>query len=218
MNRNWIVRVLTFMLPAVLVLPSAAFASPKLVKKELASKFANRAQQLGESAGEIALLSSDTIVDEGDWIQFDPSSKQVVTIKWQQDLGNRQETYIALPYSVKGKEASGSLFIQQDLADSFFQKCQTDESINPLVSGGYKIQVDKAFQYGQDNYKTLRFLVYHNKANKPYQHRFIETTAFSNIGKRIIAAGREWGSQPWQDLGQRADLLRSFIGDYLRDF
>jgi hypothetical protein len=60
------------------------------------------------------------IVEKGDWIKFNPDSKQEVTIKWQQDLGSRQEAYIALPYSVKDKEASGSLFIQLGLADSFF--------------------------------------------------------------------------------------------------
>jgi hypothetical protein len=158
------------------------------------------------------------IVEKGDWIKFNPDSKKEETIKWQQDLGSRQEQYIALPYSVKDKEASGSLFIQLGLADSFFQKCQKDESSNPLVSGGYKIQVDEAFQYGQNNEKTLRFLVYHNKANKPYQHRFIETTAFSNIGNKIVSVGA--GATPaWGELLKKgADLAKGFIGDYLRDF
>lgn len=158
------------------------------------------------------------IVEKGDWIKFNPDSKQEVTIKWQQDLGSRQEQYIALPYSVKDKEASGSLFIQLGLADEFFKKCQKDESSNPLVSGGYKIQVDEAFQYGQNNEKTLRFLVYHNKANKPYQHRFIETTAFSNIGNKIVAVGGAAAPQWAAMLQQGADLLKGFIGDYLRDF
>ena len=98
------------------------------------------------------------IVEKGDWIKFNPDSKKEETIKWQQDLGSRQEQYIALAYSVQDKEASGSLFIQLGVADSFFQKCQKDESRNPLVDGGYKIQVYEAFQYGQNNEKTLRFL------------------------------------------------------------
>jgi hypothetical protein len=158
------------------------------------------------------------IVEKGDWIKFNPDSKKEETIKWQQDLGSRQEQYIALAYSVKDKEASGSLFIQLGVADSFFQKCQKDESSNPLVNGGYKIQVDEAFQYGQNNEKTLRFLVYHNKANKPYQHRFIETTAFSNIGNKIVEVGA--GAAPaWGELLKKgADLAKGFIGDYLRDF
>jgi hypothetical protein len=158
------------------------------------------------------------IVEKGDWIKFNPDSKKEETIKWQQDLGSRQEQYIALPYSVKDKEASGSLFIQLGVADSFFKKCEEDKSTNPLVSGGYKIQVDEAFQYGQNNEKTLRFLVYHNKANKPYQHRFIETTAFSNIGNKIVEVGA--GAAPaWGELLKKgADLAKGFIGDYLRDF
>lgn len=158
------------------------------------------------------------IVEKGDWIKFDPNSKQTVTIKWQQNLSSRQEEYVVLPYSVKDKKASGSLFIQLGLADSFFEKCSKDESKNPLVNGGFKIQVNEAFQYGQNNEKTLRFLVFHNKADKPYQHRFIETTAFSNIGNKIVEVGA--GAAPaWSELlKQGAALGKAFIGDYLRDF
>ena len=159
-----------------------------------------------------------TIVEKGDWIKFNPESKQTETIQWQQNFSNRQEEYIVLPYSVKDKEASGSLFIQLGLADLFFGKCSEDESSNPLVKGGYKIQVDDAFQYGQNNEKTLRFLVFHNKDNKPYQHRFIETTAFSNIGNKIVAIGGS-AAPLWDELLKKgADIAKAFIGDYLRDF
>lgn len=159
-----------------------------------------------------------TIVEKGDWIKFNPESKQTETIQWQQNFSSRQEEYIVLPYSVKDKEASGSLFIQLGLADLFFGKCSEDESSNPLVKGGYKIQVDDAFQYGQNNEKTLRFLVFHNKDNKPYQHRFIETTAFSNIGNKIVAIGGS-AAPLWDELLKKgADIAKAFIGDYLRDF
>jgi hypothetical protein len=85
------------------------------------------------------ILSKSEIVEKGDWIKLNPDSKQNVTIKWQQDLSSKQEEYLVLPYSVKNKQASGSLFIQLGYADLFFGKCQKDESSNPLVSGGYKI-------------------------------------------------------------------------------
>ncbi|MCT7979822.1 hypothetical protein [Laspinema olomoucense] len=158
------------------------------------------------------------IVEKGDWIKFNPESKKEETIKWKQNLTSRQEQYFVLPYSVIGKQANGSLFIQASLANSFFEKGQKDESSDNLVNGGSKIQVDDAFQYGQNNENTLRFLVYHNKKNKPYQHRFIETTAFSNIGKKIVEVGA--GAAPaWGDLLKKgSDLAKGFIGDYLRDF
>lgn len=159
-----------------------------------------------------------TIAEKGDWIKFNPEFKQTETIQWQQNFSNRQEEYIVLPYSVKGKEASGSLFIQLGFADLFFEKCSEDESSNPLVKGGYKIQVDDAFQYGQNNEKTLRFLVFHKKDNKPYQHRFIETTAFSIIGNKIVAIGGS-AAPHWNELLEKgADIAKAFIGDYLRDF
>lgn len=158
------------------------------------------------------------IVEKGDWIKFNPQAKESVTIEWQQNLGNRREEYIAIPYTVNGKNASGSLFVQAGAASDFFEKCSEDESTNPLVSGGYKIQVDDGFQYGQNNEKTLRFLVYHDKSNKPYQHRFIETTAFSNIGSKIVSVGAA-SAPAWGELIQQgANVAKAFIGDYLRDF
>lgn len=59
---------------------------------------------------------------------------------------------------------------------------------------------------------------HHNKSNKPYQHRFIETTAFSNLGNQIVEIGA--GAAPgWSEmLSKGADLAKAFIGDYLRDF
>ncbi|MDJ1173614.1 hypothetical protein [Roseofilum capinflatum] len=161
------------------------------------------------------------LVEKGDWITFDPDSyKKEEVIRWQQNLGSREEPYVALLYSVKDKEASGSLFVLKGQANQFFAKCQKNESENPLVSGGYKIQVDDNFQYGQNQEKTLRFLVYHNKSNKPYQHRFIETTAFSNIGNKIAAVGSAAGeASAWGKLVEQGlEIGKAFIGDYLRDF
>ncbi|MEQ8386837.1 MAG: sigma-70 family RNA polymerase sigma factor [Coleofasciculus sp. A1-SPW-01] len=57
------------------------------------------------------------------------------------------------------------------------------------------------------------------QANKPYQHRFIETTAFSNIGKKIQQAGNEYGGAVWGGIiNKGADLLKAFVGDPLRNF
>lgn len=161
------------------------------------------------------------LVEKNDYIKFDPATKESVTIKWQQGGSERSDQYVVMPYTVIGKPASGSLFIQTSLAEEFMNKSEKDESTNPLVSGGSKIKVDDAFQYGQDKDKdpTLRFLVYHNKANKLYQHRFIETTAFSNIGKKIQKAGNEYGGALWGGIiNKGADLLKGFIGDYLHNF
>ncbi|KAE8219654.1 hypothetical protein CF319_g6690 [Tilletia indica] len=47
------------------------------------------------------------------------------------------------------------------------------------------IKVDSDFQFGQQTDGKNRFLVYHNKANKPFQHRFVETTLASGIFNTI---------------------------------
>ena len=159
------------------------------------------------------------LVEKGDLIRIEPSTKDNVTIKWQQDLGNRQEPYVAFLYSVKDKDAAGSLFVSFSKKQEFLKKAKPYKAENFMDSDGYEIQVDDAFQYGQNNEKTLRFLVYHDKATKPYQHRFIETTVFSNIGNKIAAVGETAAGEAWGKLvKQGLEIGKAFIGDYLRDF
>lgn len=83
---------------------------------------------------------------------------------------------------------------------------------------GYKLRIDSNMQYGQKNIQgELRFLVYHDKDRKPYQHRFIETALGSaaagkaqEVAKQFLGEGGIAGSV--------ADLAKNFVGDYLRSF
>lgn len=61
-------------------------------------------------------------------------------------------------------DLSGILFVQASKLGALKSK--------KITGDDYDIVVDDSFQYGQDNAKTKRFLVYHDKDNKPYQVRF----------------------------------------------
>ncbi|PPQ69994.1 hypothetical protein CVT26_013282 [Gymnopilus dilepis] len=51
---------------------------------------------------------------------------------------------------------------------------------------GYKVIVNDRFQYGQaDGTGKGRFIVYHDKERKPYQHRFVHTTLLSSAGDAV---------------------------------
>lgn len=159
------------------------------------------------------------LVEKNDYIKFDPDSRELVTVRWQQELSNRSEEYVVVPYTVIGKSASGILYIQKSYADEFMNKSEKDESTNSLVSGSSKIKVDDAFQYGQNRNKTLRFLVYHNKTNHPYQFRLIFDPIFFGIVEKIVKSGREYGGLLWGEfLSLGWEQLKSYVGDNLDNF
>ncbi|KAJ2913665.1 hypothetical protein MD484_g6767, partial [Candolleomyces efflorescens] len=82
---------------------------------------------------------------------------------------------------------------------------------------GYKIKVNSELQYGQKNAAgELRFVVYHDKERKPYQHRFIETALASVGAAQAQALAQKFGYGGVGD--QAANLLKCFVGDYLRTF
>jgi len=59
-------------------------------------------------------------------------------------------------------EPEGVLFIQTSYLQQFKNKAAGDKE-------KFTITVDESFQYGQKKGGTGRWLVYHNKDNKPYQ-------------------------------------------------
>ncbi|KAA8895560.1 hypothetical protein FN846DRAFT_911624 [Sphaerosporella brunnea] len=84
-------------------------------------------------------------------------------------------------------------------------------------AGCYEVTVDEHFQYGQKNKEgECRFLVYHKKGRKPFQHRFIPTAIGSNAA--------EWRNKLAHNLGhgsladQISSAVKKFVGDYLHGF
>ena len=105
-----------------------------------------------------------------------------ITVSWSQNLKSRSAEFWICKYTVKsgGKRtiphtallamlirhsgsSSGVIFVQANKLDEFKAKKTAGEE--------FTLEIDDSFQYGQDKALTKRFLVYHDKGNKPYQVR-----------------------------------------------
>ena len=114
------------------------------------------------------------------------SMGDTVTVEWQQFFSSRSQTYKPCVYTL---------------------------SENPVVvyiQGGYdipeKLNVDSKLQYGIQS--GILFFVYHDKSQKPFQHRFKSTT-FEDVAKM----GSEWLKKY---IGGVFDPA-AYVGEYLHD-
>ena len=108
------------------------------------------------------------------------SKGETLGIKWQQEFQKRHQSYTVCKYTLNGKPVL--VYIQK----------------------GYdipsRLTVDSSLQYGSQS--EIVFFVYHDKSQKPYQHRFID------------GMSAEW----LKDFFGGLDIDSStFIGDYLHD-
>ena len=81
------------------------------------------------------------------------------------------------------------------------------------------IKVTSDFRYGQDAAvdTKIRFLVYGDKSDNPYQHRFMSTSAFQNLSESAIKFGKGVpGAAAALDTIKK--LGEAYIGDPLREF
>ncbi|KAJ2913668.1 hypothetical protein MD484_g6768, partial [Candolleomyces efflorescens] len=150
---------------------------------------------------------------------FDGETAKVYKVNWSQNLSSRNAEY----YCVTADNITLGTQFPLFIAAEFYK---TSTSANPkhitkvgqLQPGeGYKIKVNSELQYGQKNAAgELRFVVYHDKERKPYQHRFIETALASVGAAQAQALAQKFGYGGVGD--QAASLVKSFVGDYLRTF
>ena len=197
MNRNWIVLVFTFMLVAVLVLPSAAFASPKLVEKGDAITFRKSA------------LS-------------DPNN--LVKIEWQQDFRNKNQDYVetAVTYTVDRQEVFAPLFVQKSLVDELFDECEdkTTKKCTVKVNSDFQYgqdsgQTSRFLVYHDQGNKPYQ----HRFINSELASKFA-----SSAQQLAESAGKSAGEiVPQVKLATEAfnkivSLGKAYIGDYLRNF
>lgn len=161
--------------------------------------------------------SAPILVQKGDKISFSQdalkTTDNVVSIEWVQDLATKsmKADYRVVDAVIDGAGVSVTLFVENSFTDSLEKKCTLEES-------KYTVVVDSDFQYGQDKEKTSRFLVYHNKKNKPYQHRFIETTRLENMAKIAQQATENVDLPSTQVINKSIEDVKSIWGDYLHNF
>jgi hypothetical protein len=169
------------------------------------------------------------LVQEGDAITFRVSAlsleDNLLSIQWSQSGRSRWGEYVqtAAKFDANGRDAFVLLFVQSALVEDLLADCEEPgaRTCTVIVSSG--------FQWGQDKKTepTARFLVYHDKSNKPYQHRFVSTSTASRfmIGTEELAeqAGdAAGGAVPLAETAAEAfsdfaSVSKSFSGDSLRD-
>ncbi|KAL9608380.1 MAG: hypothetical protein Q9167_006777 [Letrouitia subvulpina] len=154
----------------------------------------------------MAIEKGNTFYVPGDYLGGAQGKK--VTVKWSQTMKSRSEEYWICKYTNKTANSAEENII-------FVQASKLDEFKNKKIDGdSLTFRVDDSFQYGQKKDGSKRFLVYHDKKNKPYQHRFVENTITDMGGKAA-----EFVSQlGYADVEKVEDIARHFIGDYLKDF
>ncbi|KAK4197963.1 hypothetical protein QBC40DRAFT_341586 [Triangularia verruculosa] len=146
-----------------------------------------------------------------------------LTVKWQQNFVARQAQY----YRVEAYNTTTDKTVPFFIAAEYYKSSTASNpnhisKIGTLLPGeGYKVKVDDKFQFGQKNAQgENRFVVFHDKERKPYQHRFIETAVLSTLAK----SGEEAANKVLGNFGlggaaaSVADAAKAYIGDYLRNF
>ncbi|KAL0066376.1 hypothetical protein AAF712_006635 [Marasmius tenuissimus] len=152
------------------------------------------------------------IVNKGD-VLLVPSSaddtKQRLHIEWQQSLSKRSGDYYTL---VARNKSQGNVEVP------FF--CQTEwfnaEHLGQKnAEGYYEVTMSDKYQYGQKNKNgDNRWVAFHDKGRKMYQHRFVESLFVKGgevVGKVAGMLGYPIGSVA-------IDQLKNYFGDYLHDF
>ena len=114
------------------------------------------------------------------------SKTETVRVEWQQWFSTKSQTYTVCQYALSGNPVT--VYIQQ----------------------GYHIPndltVDSRLQYGSQS--GTMFFVYHDKSQKPYQHRFKSTTM-----EKIAKMGSAW----LQKYTKGVFDASAYVGEYLHD-
>ncbi|KAJ7855655.1 hypothetical protein B0H13DRAFT_1902988 [Mycena leptocephala] len=161
-----------------------------------------------------------------------------VHVNWQQNMSQRKADYYALTADNITTGEQVPFFIAAE-----YYKSSTKANpghitkVGELVEGGelalyltrhpavligcpkegYKLKVNDRLQYGQKNAQgELRFIVYHDKERKPYQHRFIETAVGSATAGKAAEMAKAFGVGAAGD--QIMDHLKAIVGDNLHTF
>ncbi|GJE91736.1 hypothetical protein PsYK624_078870 [Phanerochaete sordida] len=142
-----------------------------------------------------------------------------VTVKWQQMFSDKSADYYTVVAKNKSQgNADVVVFVAAEWYEGAGGTSQHLIHVAPKdVEGFYQLTVDDKCQYGQKNKEgDMRFVVYHDKGRKPYQHRFVETSLGSLGAGVITKIAGAFG------YGGKADIAKNvascFVGDYLHTF
>ncbi|CAE6372063.1 unnamed protein product, partial [Rhizoctonia solani] len=146
------------------------------------AEIADKADALARAQFNRPLLSYSVLptVRNGDILRVDAktAARSTVTVQWLQESTRRTEKYYqvtATNISLNNQQVQ--FFVQEDWWGV--------NLLNIAVSKGnnhFDFMVNGQFQYGQkDDSGTNRWVVYHDRARQPYQHRFVPSPIFALV-------------------------------------
>lgn len=167
------------------------------------------------------------VVQCGDTIYYQPSELtnqgNIINVEWQQSFQQRGADYVEIAAVDKDNKAFFPLFVEKSKMPEFQKQSQCDDA-----KGICTVNVGSQFQYGQNNEQTFRFLVYHNKSDKPFQHRFVTKNTFVKFAKSAdnlansaivdtVGTFLPGVAQGQKIMSKAIEFGQAFIGNYLRD-
>ncbi|EWZ47371.1 hypothetical protein IWW34DRAFT_826050 [Fusarium oxysporum f. sp. albedinis] len=156
------------------------------------------------------MAESVSTVELGDEIAVEVSDKsKSIPVTFSQDRHEKTVDYYSGTFTNASRSKTGVFFVQVDFLPKLLERFPTKV-----------VKIDNTFQYGQkDKTGANRWVVFHDTALKPFQHRFAESLGrayqFSQAALEIIS---KMGFTPGVDVGKFFEGLRGAIGHYLRTF
>ncbi|KAF7553124.1 hypothetical protein G7Z17_g3876 [Cylindrodendrum hubeiense] len=147
------------------------------------------------------------------------SEQAALEIQWSQSFRTKSARY----YLVRAiNQSKGNVDVLLYVQDQFYKDERNSNFIGNIPGArregnAFVVQISDRFQYGQKNKNgDGRWLAFHDKDNKPYQHRFMITSIQGNLAETAKTLAKAFGA------GEIADnvskLGNNFIGDYLHNF
>ncbi|QRV85631.1 hypothetical protein RhiJN_27681 [Ceratobasidium sp. AG-Ba] len=150
----------------------------------------------------------------GDTLSFDPHPDKYedlieCVVQWKQNLQPRSEKYItfkATNQTAGDTEPLVPVFVQKSYYDKLFG------SVKDLAT----FQVTTEWQYGQaDKTGANRFVVLHDRKNRPYQHRFVANLVVeldNLVHDALCAAGHA------EIADKLDDITETYFGEFLHSY
>ncbi|ETO11221.1 hypothetical protein RFI_26154 [Reticulomyxa filosa] len=115
-------------------------------------------------------FEENEVVEYGDVIRFSENLKHLkhVKISYLTPQFYQTKTYHIIPFMIKGRENGDILFVEMGYLKELVR-------LSRRKKGQYECKITQRFQYGQDEKpSSVRYVVLHNKQNKPEQHIFLK--------------------------------------------
>jgi hypothetical protein len=170
----------------------------------------------------------DSLAAKGDAFWFTASAlddeSNVLNVQWSQAMREQAQDYVQVTglFSDAPKATDATpfmLFLQKDMVEAFRQQFCDESRCQAAITS--------QFQYGQDKEMTMRFVVYHNPANKPFQHRFLATNAATTYTRTLQQVASTAGElnlpvpgveKATSIVGDFTTIGQNLVGDNLHSF